>query len=443
MKVIVGVLVLTALALSLYSMDRTQQKGGFLKEKDNKIISYKDSIIDNSTYANIQDIRTTHIHLNTTLDFDRKIMYGDVILSMTVLNSSFSEVVLDSRYLDIYAIYLNLQNKRIPLDYHFTQENPKKIGDALRIRLDNKMIAGNNFNLTISYATTNKTLSLNWLDPSQTEGKAFPYVFTHCEAIDCRTLIPLQDTPAVKATYSALIKSPWNITVHMSANTISEERLGEFKYTKVSMDVPIPSYLIALVAGNLSTKKIGPRTGVITEPEFMDRASKELESLENILIEAEKFLPTYDWGVYNIVVLPPSFPTGGMENPLLTFVSPTIIAGDKSQVKVAIHELSHSWSGNLITNQNWENFWLNEGITVYLERHILRRLEGDTMYKVQSSIGNASLFNDMADLGFNSTHTTLHPNYQGANPYDTFSRVPYEKGFQFMTHLENLIGQKT
>ena len=388
----------------------------------------------------MKDVVTTHLHLNATLDFDRKVMLGNVTLSMKVLNSSFTEVVLDSRYLNVYNISLNTAKGLAPLQYYYTHENPR-IGDGLHIKLDNKLIVGDKFNLTISYATTNNTLSLNWLDKVQTEGKAFPYVYTHCEAIDCRTLIPLQDTPSVKSTYSAVIESPWNITVRMSGNTTNEVVVSERKFTSISMDVPIPSYLIAIVAGNLVTRKIGSRTSIITEPEMIEAASKELFAIEQVIVEAETFLPKYDWGFYNIVVLPPSFPTGGMENPLLTFVSPTIIVGDKSQFDVAIHELSHSWSGNLVTNRNWENFWLNECITVYLERNLLKRLEGETLYRVQSALGNSSLFTDMASLGFNSTHTSLHPNYQGANPYDTFSSVPYEKGFQFMTYLENLIGQ--
>ena len=412
---------------------------GFLKQPE-VVYDFSDEIIDNSTYANMKDVTTTHLHLNAALDFERKIMSGSVTLSMKVLNSSFTEVVLDSRYLDIYNISLSTSQGGVPLQYYYTQENPN-IGSGLHIKVDNKLISGGKFNLTINYATTNKTLSLNWLDKSQTEGKAFPYVYTHCEAIDWRTLIPLQDTPSVKSTYSAVIQSPWNITVKMSANTTKEERIGELKYTHVSMNVPIPSYLIALAAGNLVTRQIRSRTSIITEPEMIDAAYKELFAIEQVIDEAEKFLPQYDWGFYNILVLPPSFPTGGMENPLLTFVSPTIIAGDKSQFDVAIHELSHSWSGNLVTNRNWENFWLNEGITVYLERNLLRKLEGETIYRVSSSLGNSSLFTDMADLGFNSTHTSLHPDYKGANPYDTFSSIPYEKGFQFMTHLENLVGQ--
>lgn len=242
-------------------------------------------------------------------------------------------------------------------------------------------------------------------------------------------------------TYSGLIKSPWNITVRMSANTTKEERIGDFKYTTVRNDKPIPSYLITIVAGNLATQQVGNRTYIITEPEFMDKAVKDLGDIENVLVEAEKFLPKYDWGVFNLLVPPASFPVGGMENPLLTIISPAIITGDKSQFDVVIHELSHSWSGNLITNRNWENFWLNEGITVFIERHLVRRIYGEREYKVQAFVGNSTLFSDMESFGFNSTFTSLHPNFEGANPMDSYSSVPYEKGFQFMTHLENLVGQ--
>ena len=404
----------------------------------------EDDLIDNSTNSNVGEVTTTHLHLNATLDFEKETMHGSVTLSMKSLVDDLKEVILDSRYLDIQKVVLDSCDAAPELDFYFTEENPN-IGSALHIKLEkaNELYCSTNdaFNLTVSYSTTNQSLSLNWLDPQQTVGKVYPYVFTHCEAIDCRTLLPVQDSPSVKATYTAMIKAPHNLTVHMTGNTTSEDVVGEHKYTAFSMDVPIPSYLIALVAGNIVYAQTGPRTGVVSEPEFIDMVWKELKDLENTLIEAEKFLPVYQWGVYNVVVLPPSFPTGGMENPLLTFVSPTIIVGDKSEIFVTTHELAHSWSGNLITNRNWENFWLNEGVTVYTERHITRRQMGDAFYRVQATFGNSSLFSAFEDLGIDTTFTSLHPNYEGANPYDTFSEVPYEKGFQFLTFIESLIGQ--
>jgi leukotriene-A4 hydrolase len=434
MKYIVPILVL-AIASAGFLLMTNEGQTGFLK-KNFQSEPYAQRI-DNSTNANIEDVVTEHIHLDTQLDFEEKVMVGDVTLSMKILNSSFTEVVLDSRFLNISNASYNGKS----LSFEFKEPNPN-IGPALHIALDSSMVSGDRFNLTISYATTNETLSLNWLEPRQTMGKSLPYVYTHCEAIDCRSLLPVQDSPAVKSTYSAKIRSPKNISVYMSGNVTDSYDEGDFKYTHIFMDVPIPSYLIALVGGNLVYQKVGDRTGFITEPEFAWKVALDLGQLEQFLIEAEKFLPKYSWGYYNVVVLPPSFPTGGMENPLLTFVSPTIITGDQRLINVAIHELAHSWSGNLITNQNWENFWLNEGITVYTERHISRKINGEVMYKLQSTFGNQALLNAIEEFGENSTFTSLMPNYEGHNPYDTFSEVPYEKGFQFMTFLESLVGQE-
>lgn len=435
MKLALTVAVVALVALSYFSMTQMEPSGSFLKQP-NYYLDYSDEIIDNSTNSNIQDVRTTHIHMNVTLDFDKKTLSGDVTLSMMVLNTSFSEVILDSRFLDIYSVYLN---PHTPLKYYFTEPNPN-IGPALHIKLDHTMVK-DNFNLTIAYSTTNETLSLNFLTPLQTEGKVFPYAYTHCEAIDCRTLLPVQDTPSVKATYSALVKAPANLTVYMSGNTVNSTVVGDYKYTSIQMNTPIPSYLIALAAGNLQYARTTEVTALIEEPEVIWKAWQELKDIvATTLGYAQGFLPPYTWGDYNILILPSAFPTGGMENPLLTFVSPTILTGDKSLTYVATHELAHSWSGNLVTNRNWENFWLNEGITVYIERHITRKMYGEAFYKIQATFGNSSLYAAFEDVGINSTFASLHPNYEGHNPYDTFSEVPYEKGFQFMTYLETLIG---
>ena len=173
----------------------------------------------------------------------------------------------------------------------------------------------------------------------------------------------------------------------------------------------------------------------------MERSAKDLEDLEESLVLAEKFLTPYKWGPYKIVILPPSFPFGGMENPLLTFASPSIIAGDKSGVPTATHEIAHSWTGNLVTNMNWENFWLNEGFTVFSERKISRTMHGDLFYRVSSLVGNASMFTAMQGYGLDDSFSSLTPRLHGRHPDDAFSKVPYEKGFQFLTFLEGLVGE--
>ena len=411
----------------------------FLKDDYEHPVNKHKEIIDNSTNANIEQIVTEHLSLNLTLDFDKTYAYGSVTLNMRVLDEDLEDIILDARFLNIS--YVNVSGANFT-EFYFKEPNPQ-IGPALHISTDLKYRFNQTLNVTIYYCTTDEGLSLNWLDPSQTAGGKYPYVYTHCEAIDCRCLSPLQDTPSVKATYSATIWSPPEIIVRMTGNTTSERGYSDYRVTTFEMNVPIPSYLIALAAGNLVYQKIGRNVGVITEPEMLNKSVTELENLQDSLDLAESFLTPYEWGNYTILILPPSFPFGGMENPLLTFASPSIIVGDKSQVDVATHEIAHSWTGNLVTNRNWENFWLNEGFTVFTERHVSRRQHGEEFYKVSSALGNSSLFSDMADFGFDSTFTSLHPNYEGANPYDTFSEVPYEKGFQFLTYIETLIGNKT
>ena len=205
--------------------------------------------------------------------------------------------------------------------------------------------------------------------------------------------------------------------------------------------IPIPSYLIAIVVGDLEYRSLGSRVGVITEPSDIDRVAAELDTLETLLDETEKFLTPYIWGNYTIVVLPPSFPFGGMENPLLTFASPTIIVGDKSQVYVATHEIAHSWSGNDITCRNWEHFWINEGFTVFEERKVSGILHGKDFAKVEALLGNSTLWTDMKNLGLDNTYSSIHPVLQGDNPDNAFTTVPYEKGFQLLTYLESLVGE--
>jgi leukotriene-A4 hydrolase len=204
--------------------------------------------------------------------------------------------------------------------------------------------------------------------------------------------------------------------------------------------IPIPSYLMAIAVGDLVYRSLGRRVGVITEPSQIDFVANELAEMELLLDTTEAYIGPYIWGNYTILVLPPSFPMGGMENPLLTFASPTIIVGDKSQVYVATHEMAHSWTGNTITCRNWESFWLNEGFTVFLERKVSGQLYGSDFALVEAQLGNTSLWGDMVSFGLDTTYSSLHPVLKGDNPDNSFSEVPYEKGFQTLTYLESLVG---
>jgi leukotriene-A4 hydrolase len=241
----------------------------------------------------------------------------------------------------------------------------------------------------------------------------------------------MQDTPANKVTYEAKVTVESQYKVHMSANSTGPptELSGDRTTFSFENRIKMPSYLIAIAVGDLEYKSLGRRVGVITEPSQMEAVSTELEGLEGLLDSAEEYLTPYIWGNYSILVLPPSFPFGGMENPLLTFASPTIITGDKSQVYVATHEIAHSWTGNDVTCQNWEHFWLNEGFTVFEERKVSGRLRNREFAQVEALLGNTSMYEAMSAYGMDNVFSSLHPTLKGAAPDDSFSTVPYEKGF--------------
>jgi len=253
----------------------------------------------------------------------------------------------------------------------------------------------------------------------------------------------MMDTPAIKITYSAKVSVDSKFVVKMSANSTGifpNEATGKTVYT-FKNQIMMPSYLIAIAVGDLEVRQLGPRTSVITEPSQMDFVANELADLETLLDETEKYLTSYIWGNYSILILPPSFPFGGMENPLLTFASPTIITGDKSQVYVATHEIAHSWTGNDVTCKNWEHFWLNEGFTVFEERKVSAKLHGHDFAMVEALLGNSSMYTDMKNYGLQNSFSSLHPTLKGASPDDAFSTIPYDKGFQLLYYLESLIGE--
>jgi leukotriene-A4 hydrolase len=194
--------------------------------------------------------------------------------------------------------------------------------------------------------------------------------------------------------------------------------------------------------GNLAVKQAGPRATIIAEPGPLDDYARELSNVSGLLDMTEEYLTPYIWGTYSILVLPPSFPYGGMENPLLTFASPTIIVGDGSQVYVATHEIAHSWTGNEVTCKDWSNMWMNEGFTVFEERKVSERVHGEEFARIEGQLGNVSLWGDINDFGPTNNFSSLYPNLTDSSPDDSFSEVPYEKGFQFLTFLESLFDTK-
>lgn len=401
-----------------------------------------DILYDESTLSNINEVRTSHFHLSLVLDFDEQTLSGTNELTMISLTDGLQEVHLDIRNMTINQV-MDQDFNSLTFQIEANPFGDESIGDRLRIQLRQKPALFSTFKIIVTYRTSPTATALNWLKPEQTSTKTHPYLFSQCESIHCRTVAPLQDTPSIKSTYSANITVSSSVAVFMSANKTNQYNLSENQTTyEFKCSIPIPSYLLAIISGNVVEKQVGPRTFVITEPNDMPAFSKELEDMEVYLKTVEDYITPYQWGYYKIVILPPSFPYGGMENPLLTFASPTIIAGDKSGVFVVIHEIGHSWTGNWVTCENWENFWLNEGFTVFLERKGGFILNGWDHYAIASIVGNISMVDDMKTYGFNDSFSSLHPQLRQRNPDDAFSTVPYEKGFQFLVYLESLVGQE-
>jgi aminopeptidase N len=317
----------------------------------------------------------------------------------------------------------------------FTLDAPDPaLGTALRI----SMPPGAD-RVRIAYSSSPAAKGLQWLTPEQTAGKRQPFLFSQAQAIQARSFIPLQDSPGVRVTYDATLHVPAALTAVMAAE--QEPAAQGAEVYRFRMPQPIPSYLIALAVGDLRFQSMGPRTGVWAEPSVIEAAAREFADTEKMIDVTEALYGPYRWARYDLLVLPPSFPFGGMENPRLTFVTPTVIVGDKSLVSLVAHELAHSWSGNLATNATWRDFWLNEGFTTYLERRIIEAVYGPRRAAMEAVIGLSDLSNDRETLTDPGDRTLL-PDLAGRDPDDAFSTVPYEQGALFLSFLEAQYGRE-
>lgn len=325
-------------------------------------------------------------------------------------------------------------------------ERVEPLGSALHVPLPAPVGAGDRVSVTIEYATTADSAALQWLTPAQTAGGSHPYLFTQCQAIHARSLVPCQDTPHVKATYTAAVTVPAGLTAVMSALPGGDAPAASADGATVTFTfrqpVPMPSYLIALGVGNLARVDIGPRSCVWAEPEVVADAAWEFAETESFIAAAEALVGPYVWGRYDLLMLPPSFPYGGMENPCLTFVTPTLIAKDRSLADVVAHEIAHSWTGNLVSPSTWNHFHLNEGGTMMLQRLILARLKGADTLEFDAASGEGDMADSIAMFlaRGQAEYTKLVPDLAGIDPDDAFSSVPYEKGFYLLFYLRSLVG---
>ena len=334
---------------------------------------------DGHSFANPGEVVVRHLDLDWDVRFDRRTLDGSATLHVERVVEGADALRLDTRDLSITAVELSDNGA------DWTQ-TPFTLGDAdpilgapLEVTLSETATQ-----VRIAYTTSPGASGVQWLEPAQTAGKTHPFMFTQSQAIHARSWIPLQDTPGVRVTYTATVRTPRALRAVMSAAHDAETPLdGEFRF---EMRQPIPSYLIALAVGDLAFRSMGARTGVYAEPSVVESAAAEFDDTEAMMTAIERLYGPYRWERYDLLVLPPSFPFGGMENPRLTFATPTVIAGDKSLVALVAHELAHSWSGNLVTNATWRDFWLNEGVTVYLERRILEEVFGRPRVDMEATL---------------------------------------------------------
>ncbi|GAB3222572.1 M1 family metallopeptidase [Hymenobacter seoulensis] len=387
---------------------------------------------DPHSYARPAEVSVHHLALALTVDFDAKTLAGHATWLLTN-HAAAAELVLDARGLAIEAVLLGGPDGE-PTEFTLGPEEAV-LGQPLRITL-----RPNTSSVTIRYHTTPGAAALQWLQPEQTAGRQQPFLFTQSQAILARTWLPCQDSPGVRFTYEASVRVPAHLLALMSAEN-PQTRNSSGKYT-FRMHQPIPAYLMALAVGDVEYQALSPRTGVYAEPATLPGAAEEFADLEKMVAAAEDLYGPYRWEQYDLLVLPPSFPFGGMENPRLTFVTPTILAGDRSLTSLIAHELAHSWSGNLVTNATWNDFWLNEGFTVYFERRIMEKLYGRPYADMLQVLGHTALLHTIEELGATSPDTHLHLNLAGRDPDEGLNEIAYEKGDYLLLTLEHLVGRE-
>ena len=389
--------------------------------------------VDTHSYAKPLEARVTHIALDLAVDFDAKRVGGTATLDIDA-KPGVESIVLDDKGLEIAKITAAdgrpLQYKIGATDEHLGAPLEIGIGAARKI--------------VITYRSAPDAGALQWLTPQQTAGKKQPYLFSQGQAIENRTWIPTQDSPGIRQTWEARITVPQPLTAVMSAPKVGEPvQTGKSRQFTFKMDKPVAPYLIAIGVGDLAFRSLGPRTGVWTEPAMLDKAAAELSDTEKMIEAAEALYGPYQWGRYDLLVLPPSFPFGGMENPTLTFLTPTFIAGDKSNNSLIAHELAHSWSGNLATNATWSDFWLNEGMTTYATTRIVEAVYGPKVAAQQVSLGHDAMRKAVTENGGpTGADTRLRIDLEGRNPDDGLTDIAYEKGAAFLRTIEIAVGRK-
>lgn len=383
---------------------------------------------DLHTQCNADSVLVNHLDLDIKVDFNQHKISGNALWK---IDNKFhqKELHLDTYNLSIDSVFTNGKKVTFVLDKFVNH-----LGQALVIPIED-----NTKEVNIYYSTGQHARALQWLTPQQTLGKTQPFLYTQSESIYARSWIPCPDGPGIRFTYNARVQVPKGLMALMSAD--NPQQLNDSNVYHFTMGQPIPAYLMALAVGDIQFKKIDNRTGVYAEPNMIDKAADELSDMGKMVNVAESLYGPYRWGRYDVIVLPPGFPIGGMENPKLTFATPTIIAGDKSLVNLIAHELAHNWSGNLVTNATWNDFWLNEGFTVYFERRISEAMNDKSYADMLWELGYQDLEATVNDLGKESNDTKLKLDLTDRDPDDGLTDIAYEKGALFLRLIEENVGR--
>jgi aminopeptidase N len=379
---------------------------------------------DIHSFSEPERVRVTHCSLSLDVLFKRRVLRGSATLQLKHIDPN-APLLLDTRDLQIESV----ESRGSGMRYRLGSRDPI-LGSPLEIDLPPEADS-----VLIRYSTSEHASGLQWLAAEQTAGKTLPFVFSQNQSIHARSWIPIQDSPGIRVTYDARIKPDLDLRVVMSAESEGVEN-GIHRFR---MKLPVPAYLIAIAAGEIGFRPAGPRTGIYAEPSLLDAAAHEFSDLEQLVATVERLYGPYRWGRYDVLVLPPSFPFGGMENPVVTFATPTIIAGDKSLISLVSHELAHSWSGNLVTNATWSDFWLNEGFTTYIENRIQEEVYGREQALMEQVLDRRELEKELAE--FEPRDQVLHIDLSGRDPDDGTTQIPYVKGALLLRRMEEVFGR--
>ena len=387
---------------------------------------------DPHSYANTDAVTVRALALDLDTDFAHRQLAGTAELTLDWHDAQARELVLDTRDLAIERVEVLDANGVARNVRHVLDKRDSILGSALRITLDAQAPR-----VRVRYRSAPQASGLQWMTPAQTAGKKQPFMYSQSESVHARSWVPLQDTPSVRFTYTAHVRTPKQLRAVMSAdNDVHHALDGDFRF---SMDKPIPSYLLAIAVGDLAVRETGPRSAVYAEPSVVEAAAREFADVEKMIQTTERLFGAYRWSRYDLLVLPPSFPYGGMENPRLTFATPTVIVGDKSLVSLVAHELAHSWSGNLVTNAAWKHMWLNEGFTTYVENRIVEAVYGKAQADEEFILAADELRGEVAEMP--KPDQRLVPDFDGRDPDDAGSDFAYTKGAWLLRTLEASYGR--